>query len=1005
MGKLQKLIASWLVLVLLLTSVPIPALGETLSAETTSTSVMESQSEQTEQTQQSQMTTDSTTSESAKNSSATEVTTSTPKNTIADPTIKEVSPRQENNFNVLEAEKEATPEISIDYQNEKLVGFDPKGRYRLNCKDMEYFVDNTSEFSINDYMMGNDYFGNNWTIKRLASDEGKQDSDYQRLRIPRRPIFTTSYITVKNESYKGSKDGQLIVSFETVKVEYRKKNTGEWTLISGGRVTGLEPGTYEVRYPFSDNSFVSLPDEFVIEEGLEKEEKPNVLIDYQNEKLINFDPQAEYRLKNGNETLIVKNITELIIKEGMMGLNYFGKDWRVVRLASGEGKQDSDAQIVNIPEQKSLLLNYVTPKDETYAGANDGKLRVNYSDKAVEYRKKETKEWKLVENQLVSNLSPGIYETRHPATDKDFATRVTEYEVKKGLEKEKAPNVSIDYQNEKIVGFDSTARYEMKWGKDTRLVENVTELTIEEGMMGLNYFGKSWRVVRLASGEGKQNSDIQTVTIPERQILQSHYITPKDETTPGANDGELRVNYSDKAVEYRKKDSKEWKLVKDQLVSNLSPGIYETRHPATDKDFATRVTEYEIKKGLEKEKAPDVSIDYQNEKIVGFDSTARYEMKWGKDTRLVENKSEYSITEDMMGESSYGKNWAIVRLASNEEKQNSDSQSLKIPERGIISSNHITVIDETYAGANDGQLQMNDDTLAVEYRKKGTKEWIPVEESVVTGLESGIYEARHPASATSFASKIREYEIKKGPLKKDSLKVNPKELNLTAPLGYTSNSLRNEITITNIGSEAINGLMVKGSTTKDFKLKNNAATKLAAGQSTTFTIEPNAGLTAGIYKMNVEIISNNAAPVTLPVTFEVFAQGSVVVRYQDDMKNEIANPEKLSGKVGDSYTTKVKKIDGYTFKEVLGSTSGSFSDQEQTVTYIYQKAGTSANMSIHQPKDTGNGQRGSVTSKKELLKAGETTNNLIALSGLIVLGFALVLYLRKKYPRSEISNN
>ncbi|WP_160321494.1 MucBP domain-containing protein, partial [Lactococcus lactis] len=44
-----------------------------------------------------------------------------------------------------------------------------------------------------------------------------------------------------------------------------------------------------------------------------------------------------------------------------------------------------------------------------------------------------------------------------------------------------------------------------------------------------------------------------------------------------------------------------------------------------------------------------------------------------------------------------------------------------------------------------------------------------------------------------------------------------------------------------------------------------------------------------------------------------------------------------SGNVGDSYTTEQKTIDGYTFKEVQGNATGTFTDQAQTVTYVYTK--------------------------------------------------------------------
>ncbi|WPC18581.1 MucBP domain-containing protein (plasmid) [Pediococcus inopinatus] len=44
-----------------------------------------------------------------------------------------------------------------------------------------------------------------------------------------------------------------------------------------------------------------------------------------------------------------------------------------------------------------------------------------------------------------------------------------------------------------------------------------------------------------------------------------------------------------------------------------------------------------------------------------------------------------------------------------------------------------------------------------------------------------------------------------------------------------------------------------------------------------------------------------------------------------------------SGNIGDPYSTTQKDIAGYTFKEVQGSPKGSFTAQDQTVTYVYTK--------------------------------------------------------------------
>ena len=88
------------------------------------------------------------------------------------------------------------------------------------------------------------------------------------------------------------------------------------------------------------------------------------------------------------------------------------------------------------------------------------------------------------------------------------------------------------------------------------------------------------------------------------------------------------------------------------------------------------------------------------------------------------------------------------------------------------------------------------------------------------------------------------------------------------------------------------------------------------------------------------------------------AGGNVTAKYVDENGNPIADDVIASGNVGDPYSTTQKDVPGYTFKEVQGNPTRSFTDQDQTVTYVYTKnpetdnnGGTEPN----QPGKPGNG--------------------------------------------------
>ncbi|EKB7628938.1 MucBP domain-containing protein [Enterococcus faecalis] len=63
----------------------------------------------------------------------------------------------------------------------------------------------------------------------------------------------------------------------------------------------------------------------------------------------------------------------------------------------------------------------------------------------------------------------------------------------------------------------------------------------------------------------------------------------------------------------------------------------------------------------------------------------------------------------------------------------------------------------------------------------------------------------------------------------------------------------------------------------------------------------------------------------------------VTTKYVDTEGNKISDEVVKTGNIGDDYTTEQKAIDGYTFKEVRGNPTGKFTDQPQTVTYVYVK--------------------------------------------------------------------
>ncbi|WP_254907312.1 MULTISPECIES: MucBP domain-containing protein [unclassified Enterococcus] len=64
---------------------------------------------------------------------------------------------------------------------------------------------------------------------------------------------------------------------------------------------------------------------------------------------------------------------------------------------------------------------------------------------------------------------------------------------------------------------------------------------------------------------------------------------------------------------------------------------------------------------------------------------------------------------------------------------------------------------------------------------------------------------------------------------------------------------------------------------------------------------------------------------------------TITIKYEDSTGNKLADDIFESGIIGELYKTEQKEIVGYTFKKVIGRPEGVFMDENQIITYIYEK--------------------------------------------------------------------
>ncbi|MBC1467561.1 MucBP domain-containing protein, partial [Listeria welshimeri] len=92
---------------------------------------------------------------------------------------------------------------------------------------------------------------------------------------------------------------------------------------------------------------------------------------------------------------------------------------------------------------------------------------------------------------------------------------------------------------------------------------------------------------------------------------------------------------------------------------------------------------------------------------------------------------------------------------------------------------------------------------------------------------------------------------------------------------------------------------------------------------------------------------------TVTYVYEKADAAPVTVKYTDDKGNELATPDTLNGKLDAPYQTTAKNIAGWAVKTTPSNANGVFTNTNQTVTYVYEKA-DAAPVTVKYTDDKGN---------------------------------------------------
>lgn len=506
--------------------------------------------------------------------------------------------------------QEATPQISIDYINETLTGFESQEPYTIkvgegNAKDIT-LGEGVTTISLDDEKIG--YAGKLLSIeivKKARNTETYTDSDVQQLTVKARPKAPTTVQGV-NATEIGGK-GKLTGMNG---MQYKLKRTDEWSSTQLVDTVEVDAGEYNVRKAATDTDFASEKTTITVETFIaEKEMTPEIAIDYTTEELINFVEDGTYTI-NGLDVTLTDNKLSLAnyITNEQITLSIVKKGNNVTTVAS-----EAQTLIVKArpaaPTKSEIIVTQpsVIGGKGTIAGIAD----------TMEYSTNNGINWTTGDGDDIGDIEPGTtYKIRYKAVSADeeaerqfksaeYSVTIIAYDAMP----ETQPTISINYVNEKLTGFTEGCDYIIKIDDGVATdKDNVTEdIDIDN-----TYFGHTLKIVKKGDGIKTSNSEAFELSIPKRSSAPN--VAAVEEQTYQGNDG--KITGVDTTMEYKSlsEPTFTWTQCAGTEITNLAPGSYIVRVAAVaDGSFASEVMSVTINAAAKDEPTePTVNITYDD---------------------------------------------------------------------------------------------------------------------------------------------------------------------------------------------------------------------------------------------------------------------------------------------------------------------------------------------------------------------------------------------------------
>ena len=448
------------------------------------------------------------------------------------------------------------------------------------------------------------------------------------------------------------------------------------------------------------------------------EKTPELTIDYKNEIINGFINDGNYYI-NDKPITLTSNKNEIGIifsfSYGQIDVNsdWLGTSLKIQRKARNSSFTDSDVLSLNIPARPEAP-NGILTTDTT----------INGVDNTMEYKATNSDTWTPCTSNKIetSTLGANEFEIRYKATDTDFASNSVTVRTKI---KEETPNITVDYKNNQLVGFDSESNYTL----------NDNEITPIDGKLDIadNWYSCDLTITRKARNDEYVDSNSKSIHLPTLSLAPTGIAT-----------ADYNIYNVNSDMEYKLTTETEWHEINSEILENVPFGIYEIRYKATDTAFASEIFTLNVEEKVKpKEITPTAEIEYSRRTLDYLNNTSTY---------LVNGKEYHTENGSLNIEDSwYGTTITIICKASNEKFQDSDPQEIYIPTLGDAPD---------FLEVQGTKIKNLKET--VEISNKGENNWFTTGATELD-LEEGEYEIRFMSTPTSFASKSIIVKLEKEP--------------------------------------------------------------------------------------------------------------------------------------------------------------------------------------------------------------------------------------------------